>query len=60
MEGELHKRPRHTWKTNQTQAYKTMEQELKSLQLFSPAIRLNTSLGLQHTKESTRPTIDIC
>jgi hypothetical protein len=37
-----------------------MEQELKSLQSFSLVIRLNAPLGLQHTKEFTRPTIDIC
>jgi hypothetical protein len=37
-----------------------MEQELKSLRPFSPAIRLNAPLGLRPTKESPKPTIDIC
>jgi uncharacterized protein YutE (UPF0331/DUF86 family) len=60
MESELCKRPKNTWKIDQAQAYQTMEQELKSLQPFSLVIRLNALLGLRHTKESTRPTIDIC
>jgi hypothetical protein len=60
MESELHKRPKNTWRIDQTQAYRTMEQELKSPQLFSPVIRLNAPLGLQPTKESPKPTIDIC
>jgi hypothetical protein len=37
-----------------------MEQELKSLRPFHPAIKLNAPLELQYTKEFTRPTIDIC
>ncbi len=60
MESELRKRPRHTWKTDQTQAYKTMEQELKSLQPFNPANGLNAPLGLRPTRDFQRPTIDIC
>jgi hypothetical protein len=60
MESELHKWPRYTWKTDQTQAYKTMEQELKSLQPFNLVNRLNAPLGLQSTRDFQRPTIDIC
>ncbi len=59
MEGELHKQPRHMWKTDQTQAYKTMEQKLKSLQPFNLANELNAPLGLQPTRDFQRPTIDI-
>jgi hypothetical protein len=48
------------WRINQTQAYRTIKQKLKSPQLFSLVIRLNAFLGLQPTKEFPKPTIDIC
>jgi hypothetical protein len=60
MENKLHKQPRHSWKIDQTQAYRTTKQELKPLRPFSPAARLNAPLGLRPTKESPKPTIDIC